>query len=949
MSVIYPSELDLPYGLNYDNDITKAIISSGTGIYFSDDSLASVINYVDNSAATAADITSNELASVDGYHIGVDISGLSAEQQTSVQANPYQLFETAATKREQYCIKLTLPTHSISLPFIGAFSGVITLDDDTEQAISGSGTYVVDGTVPINIKAILATDTVNSYLWVFDRWINQTSIADEYNGIVATLNGFPEYAGYVFDENGNVIGYQFNGVDVSAVTSRFYPVLTDGSVAVEFTYDSSVISRYLGSDNNNYYIRTRTSGDIEVRSAGSGSSSTTVNAGLVDGNRYKLRVRFTATGYTIYLSEVTVTEGEITYSPENEVGSNIYPIGNGMYFDRFARRRTHQWYKCLIHSVEYYEGSTLAHRYDLTVGDSDSFPDTVGDDNAVIVNQPTSGFVPVLETQVFSVGTGKDYETFANFTGAEGGDKGAHYIAEIHSLLPERFTGGSYQDKFSNLTVRAAEGQEFTGDINQGAGFDGIGTTNRPVMDMLLSSADNLNINVEGLRFLSGYENNWAGDLGSNNSGSGTLNLTAKRCGFKAASKWVTANSFYLVSLASDRSTYKLKDCVLVDYPRIAASAAEFIGNDLLWIANGQTSNIMSGSGSSITNLAYDNASVALNPASNSLNNAIDINGVNALINEVGGDYRINGTGQVVLKGAGWNGTDIASSFYAVDDGGDTGGITHELILKPSIQMATGGVVTADFSLALASVYNVQHHQALSLGVSIDAFLTGTVAEQRQQSAAMQALLGSSLSSVVAKQEQVASIVDAIQLLNVTSKGAVQETQSLVNVLSIGGQLSSVSGLQMQHALQNTTSKIAEFISSASEQVTLSGDANVVANKLLSTTSTKQESFSVNGNVITGSALVVQSAEQLQLASLGDATTIFETLSSLAAQYAHAKMATTLSVQRYESIAAYQAQLSKGAFIYTAAMPDIDLESVVIVSLTPSIKIENLTPRFIIE
>lgn len=292
----YPSELALPYVLNYDNAITSALLSAGTGIYFSDDNLVTVINYYDGSAGTPADITNNELGRVDNYRIGVDISGLSPAQQTSLTEDPYQLFNTSADERDQYVLSFDGVNDFLSFPNITWDSGtlevemVLSADSNTakrdQKLLTFSGTnqalFLIGfnninnpttlrifaqqengnddrlvgvmnvanreintvkltadrgtGDITVSVNGVIDTGlTVNSpdlaattnslvcntamefqgafnqfavaklsrlrvetpqtteRLWIFDRQGTPTTVADEYNGVIATLNNSPVF------------------------------------------------------------------------------------------------------------------------------------------------------------------------------------------------------------------------------------------------------------------------------------------------------------------------------------------------------------------------------------------------------------------------------------------------------------------------------------------------------------------------------------------------------------------------------------------------------------------------------------------------------------------------------------------------------------------------------------------------------------------------------------
>ena len=60
---------------------------------------------------------------------------------------------------------LNAASQSISYPLVGAWSGTITYSDDTTAAVSGSGTYVVNGSTPVIITTFDVTDSNGGHLY----------------------------------------------------------------------------------------------------------------------------------------------------------------------------------------------------------------------------------------------------------------------------------------------------------------------------------------------------------------------------------------------------------------------------------------------------------------------------------------------------------------------------------------------------------------------------------------------------------------------------------------------------------------------------------------------------------------------------------------------------------------------------------------------------------------
>ena len=89
----YPYELTTPVTLSATNPIAQAIVAGSVDVYLSSDNLTTVTNITTAGSGTSANITSNERSEQLGnYRLGFDYSTLTANQQASIDADPYQVF-----------------------------------------------------------------------------------------------------------------------------------------------------------------------------------------------------------------------------------------------------------------------------------------------------------------------------------------------------------------------------------------------------------------------------------------------------------------------------------------------------------------------------------------------------------------------------------------------------------------------------------------------------------------------------------------------------------------------------------------------------------------------------------------------------------------------------------------------------------------------------------------
>jgi len=296
----------------------------------------------------------------------------------SLVADPYQLFQTQQDVQEEYSLNFTLATHVLTIPFIGAYTGKITLTDNTTQAISGSGTYTLDGTTPINVKNIDATDTNGFHLFNLNKTFGDT-VQSETSSLVAQLTGFPVDSGYVRDAaTGLISGYQFSqGIFCSllpipnlSADFKIRGVINFTSTTSQRIYDLGA-SKWVGVFGNkfSFYI-----GSLHLQSTSQLSTG-------VD-----------------YVWSVTRVGSLITLSVNNEIstGSDTQTItvlsisrGSSAYFDGVFKGES---------TIE--ENGVLIANFDFTTGDQAKIIETISGNHAAISNDSTVKWQPIVPVEV---------------------------------------------------------------------------------------------------------------------------------------------------------------------------------------------------------------------------------------------------------------------------------------------------------------------------------------------------------------------------------------------------------------------------------------------------------------------------------------------------------------------------------------------------------------------
>lgn len=653
---------------------------------------------------------------------------LNDDEINSLLANPYQLFETAATKRDEYGlgvaeysgVAITFPrltfnateqwfeikfanykftgnngTHcniasasnfgtNFKITNINQLSwsstGVSKVELDGVEITSGT-TMPLDG-LEHTLRAFTTTTTAwleglfqnvgspfsmtviefsassveGNYFWIFDKQGTHTTVADEYNSAIATLNGFPEYGGYVY-ENGECVGYQLNGVDNYASISNAPYFSQNDEWEIEFkvkipTDTSQPFYAFASTSGYTNYVRIGNNASQHARVRIANVSLDWTNAYLTDGDFHTVKfVRRLGGVHECYIDGIS--QGIVNNSITSNDGKNTTGRASSTYSKATVAY-------VLIKDAE--DGNTQFY-WDYTKGDSDSIPETVNQYHATIVNQPTSGFLPVVEKQIYLVGAGKDYENLQAF---DAGELSTNHGVFKRALVSGRFTDGvDIRDWRNPFELIAQEPYDGTNEDTCTAIVVDSGSAVRIWVEYLTG----YDVSIDGFAFI-GTEVNSSTTFNLSNIASDatfSFELSNSLCkgnhgrgaSFDNDANIICRNNRYEAPTDTNIEAVIYGthyDCIAVGgrYGFRLATVHNCLG--MLAGSNG-TFNSCSGS-----NCVSDDDKASSVVGNNSLSNQPVDTWLNA-------DGTINDTGQAVLKGAGWNGSDIASVFYA------TGGV----------------------------------------------------------------------------------------------------------------------------------------------------------------------------------------------------------------------------------------------------------------------------------
>ena len=553
--------------------------------------------------------------------------------------------------------------------------------------------YGYPAQVDLNYLKVQKGSTVHRF-YDFNRTAATAPVVPELiNNQNGTMVGFPEPSGYVKDASNELIGYRFN-TDTSAKMSTGLPAL-DGAidfaieamVALDDNFYAVILSKISGNNYNNY-IRVTNS---EVRFYGINNASRNIflTSLFADKQLHKLRLERSANGdMALLVDDVpiqTINNSNAKFSAlAAEMGAFMSGAAN------VSSSGTMQSAKIEAPIA------TIIAQFDFTLGDDDEIINTVGGNNATIINAPTAGYLPIIERQVFTVGSGKDYPdvsvwgqdsqirngdfhpvalcygtqlltddvdihsgflqeyTIEGATGNFTGDFNDSDIAKITNdpswtswLFDERIGQGN----FKNIILEAGNNEVFYREAFAGGKFDRVGLTRKTEGQVLSlkTSGTTITLNncvITNTNFSTGQPVAFFGSGGSpsarrveiyNSVVYGNTNAT-----YGAARLWNVDAEIYNSVFYNEGTALAITDTLA------QGGVSTFTGDN------------------NLSNTADDVQSSTRRGSANELGigeSNFDFTG--AFNDSANGDYRILQTyADNNLVGNGWNGSDIGASFY---------------------------------------------------------------------------------------------------------------------------------------------------------------------------------------------------------------------------------------------------------------------------------------------
>jgi hypothetical protein len=538
--------------------------------------------------------------------------------------------------------------------------------DNTNYAFSGLIRYV-------EIKNVLKLDASASN----HSAGGQPTLKDTIGGNDAQGVNFP-IDGSIWRDNfgarGAVVGYQFNDTETTSLASLIDILDTDEmSIRIQTTPNFSKMR-----DNYNYLL------DHDI-------------ANLFGYYKPTNRWYWKMAGSTLYWDRVEKDDEPLTIelrkSASNSYTMEVYFNDNPTPVTTFSSRafkvsKLMNFWHGSVQSLSVTVNSTLIHNYDFTTGDPDTIIDTVGTNHATITNAPTSGAMPIVERQIFTLGTGKDYETLAAFKNAATLTN-IRYIGHIYSAMTD--TGDTIWKTNTDITLKAVV-DPFTG-----TNFTGLGHINN-----YMRGNGGTMLRFENIRSAGGWR---VGNYGS------IKGVEIRSCyGFTGGNAWFAnyASSYYTRIYDSvfvgSRSKFfgvdsnhtftntKIYNSMLVDMGGYATTFGVNKGVELYGCLGYRGSNAYGSSAKIFHSEVKGYGNVTLDDSAATAGvGTQDANVLSWITDYDNNDYSINQTGQTALEGQGWNGSDIVSWAY------DTAPVT---VPEGSVVVTTTGTGTLTQVLA---------------------------------------------------------------------------------------------------------------------------------------------------------------------------------------------------------------------------------------------------------
>lgn len=592
-------------------------------------------------------------------------------------------------------------------------SAVIDVEIDGVLATSGTTSFPADGsnyTVKIIAKSDVNLDTffarfgrdrdyfnatcksvainqAGNILWIFDQRSPTPTIADEYQGAIATLVGFPTYSGYIW-ENGEIVGYRNNTDTKFLLTSP--SILGDFAFKMRFKdIDRSGTSAYphfvAMKDGQQFYFDGAVNKCGGVIDGVSGFWTATIS------DDFSFVFVREGTSRTFYTIDHTNNDSIDMFKQFTGVASQASIATSWMLMNRdWSSQRA-----CVANVTELKVSETipadivafdvpLVMDLDYQSGDVDSLPDKVNSaHNASINIVPTSGFLPILDKQVFTIGAvNRDYVNVGTFEIDQGGSTGIREGRVYGRVIEPSTITFSSATNTPNLIISAGDTPFDGGNTDscdallfadgkslvthqKGLSIKGLlvdgnyATTSYGFIGGTSAVLDaELDINTCAIRNLGG--------LGIYTRSNGGLNLQLKNSKVFDCSRSGVRNS--------GSGIYNVTGCLIAE--NNTSNEATTHGGMRLGTNDTAVNNVFVGNGIAAMKLAIDGEDY----------NASDddsLTGTNSLINvpiTLDANGLIDTASQDILKGADWNGSDMGSAFYATGSSGNqTASITVNL------------------------------------------------------------------------------------------------------------------------------------------------------------------------------------------------------------------------------------------------------------------------------
>ncbi|WDE07302.1 hypothetical protein SG34_010635 [Thalassomonas viridans] len=330
----------------------------------------------------------------------------------------------------------------------------------------------------------------------------------------------------------------------------------------------------------------------------------------------------------------------------------------------------------------------------------------------------------------------------------------------------------------------------------------------------------------------------------------------------------ITVNSSVIVSLTTNAS-YNVSNSA-----QVTANNSIFIGNNLYGAVRNRFGNtVLNGclilnnhaTGADVRDEAdtltgdYNISSDASAPGANSLHNQPISTW---FVDAQNGDYRINETGQAVLKGKGPGGSDLLADFYLIQD--------------TEISLTTKGNMQPVFS------------KALSVNKQLNTQVKPVI--QHQQALVTQVKILGQASLISSEQPAAASVADVFLHSFTNAISTQQQAKAGLITLKSGGEHYLVTAEQLQLALTTSVNQVRKVLPVKSQQH--------------------------------------------QLAALVDVDQVLSTIIQTTHQRAQSGLTSIVELTRVNTTEARQLQTSSTNTIFTSVMPDLDFDSVLVISLS---------------